>query len=311
MFAVPSPRRLPYSSPNASLRNGKGRGRMQKPRQNERYREKRALFKEVDGAKKKIHAPFIPPRWPGRAPSGYTLSMESEDSLEGKRILVVEDDAEIADLILAYLRKEGAAAEKAGSAEEAQIQSTLVPPDLVILDLGLPGADGLEFLRVFRQINLSPVIIVSARESDEDKIRGLGLGADDFVGKPFSPRVLVARAKAQLRRFSLQAGERESLRFGEFFLDKKGRILERAGNEVSLSRREFDILEYLAFHPWQAFKAEELHRAVWGAEFGDLSTVAVHIQRIRKKIEEDPARPKWIRTVPGSGYRFPPEGDAK
>jgi DNA-binding response OmpR family regulator len=237
--------------------------------------------------------------------------MDSEDSLTGKRILIVEDDAEIADLILAYLKKEGADAEIASSAEEAQIQSTLKPPDLVILDLGLPGADGLEFLRVFRQNNLSPVIIVSARESDEDKIRGLGLGADDFVNKPFSPRVLVARVKAQLRRFALQAGERESLRFGEFWLDSKGRVLERAGRTVSLSRREFDILEYLAFRPWQSFKADELHRAVWGAEFGDLSTVAVHIQRIRKKIEDDPSKPRWIRTVPGAGYRFTPDGDAK
>jgi two-component system response regulator VicR len=236
--------------------------------------------------------------------------MESDDSLSGKRVLVVEDDAEIADLVLTYLKKEGAEAEIAACAEEAQILSTLKPPDLVILDLGLPGADGLEFLRVFRQNNLSPVIIVSARESDEDKIRGLGLGADDFVNKPFSPRVLMARVKAQLRRFALQSGERESLRFGEFWLDRKGHVLERAGRAVSLSRREFDILEYLVVRPWQAFKAEELHRAVWGAEYGDLSTVAVHIQRIRKKIEDDPSKPNWIRTVPGSGYRFTPDGDA-
>jgi two-component system response regulator RegX3 len=235
----------------------------------------------------------------------------NEEGLEGKRILIIEDDEEIAELVAAYLSREGALPEKAYSAEEGQIASTLKPPDLVILDIGLPGADGLEFLREFRERNASPVIIVSARESDEDKIRGLGLGADDFVNKPFSPRVLVARVRAQLRRFKLQTQERRSLRFGVFFLDCAGKVLERAGVPVNLSKREFELLAYLAYHPWQAFRAEELHREIWGSEYGDLSTVAVHVQRLRKKIEDDPAKPRWIRTVQGSGYRFNPDEEGE
>ncbi len=232
-------------------------------------------------------------------------------SLKGCRILIVEDDGEIAELISAYLKREGAQAQTAGSAEEAQIAASLEAPDLLILDLGLPGADGLEFLRVFRQENQAPVIIVSARESDEDKIRGLGLGADDFVGKPFSPRVLVARVQAQLRRYNKQNSEREGLRFGSFFLDSRGKILENCGSPLALSRKEFELLEFLAEHPWQSFKSEELHREVWGSDYGDLSTVAVHVQRLRKKIEEDPSKPRWIRTVLGSGYRFVPREEGE
>jgi DNA-binding response OmpR family regulator len=235
--------------------------------------------------------------------------MDQRESLDGKAVLVVEDDAEIAELIAVYLRKEGASVETAPSAEDAYGSVLALQPSAVILDLGLPGADGLEFLRSFRESSDAPVIIVSARESDEDKIRALGLGADDFVQKPFSPRVLAARVKAQLRRSASQggnsqAGDREIERFGPFRIDYSGKVLNRGNGVVALSKREFELLAFLASNPRKTYAAEELFRLIWGKEFGDLSTVAVHIQRLRKKIEEDPADPRWIRTVPGFGYRF-------
>jgi DNA-binding response OmpR family regulator len=230
-------------------------------------------------------------------------------SLEGLAVLVVEDDAEIAELVEAYMTREGAAVRRAASAEEAEAMAALVPPALVILDLGLPGADGLEFLRHFRRSSAAPVIIVSARESDEDKIIGLGLGADDFVAKPFSPRVLVARAKAQARRSALAGGidPQPPRDFGPFRLDMAGKRLLRGSADISLSKREFELLAFLASRPGRAFSAQELFASVWGRQYGDVSTVAVHVQRLRRKIEDDPGRPRWIRTVPGSGYRFDPE----
>lgn len=233
--------------------------------------------------------------------------MELETGLHGTRVLIVEDDREIAELIAAYIRKEGGEADVASSAEEAMLALGGSAPDLVVLDLGLPGADGFEFLRVFRAVSRNPVIVVSARESDEDKIEGLGLGADDFVSKPFSPRVLSARIKAQLRRAEYRPEPPERFAFGRFTLDFTGRVLERGREPVPLSRREFEILAFLVHNPYRAFNADELHRRVWGVQYGDLSTVAVHIQRIRRKIEDNPSHPVWIRTVPGAGYRFVPD----
>ena len=183
----------------------------------------------------------------------------------------------------------------------------------LVLDLGLPGADGLEFLRAFRELSTAPVIIVSARESDEDKVAGLGLGADDFVSKPFSPKVLVARVKAQLRRAMAPRGAAPAdpspsggtrMAFGPYILDFEGRLLERAGARVPLSRREFELLSFLASSEGRTFSPEELYKSVWGLEHGDLSTVAVHVQRVRRKIEEEGSPPRWLVTVPGAGYRF-------
>ncbi len=224
--------------------------------------------------------------------------------MAGARILVVEDDREIAELMAAYLARDGAIVALALSSEEAEAQIAILPPDLVLLDLGLPGADGLEFLRRFREKSLSPVIIVSARESDEDKVAGLGLGADDFVSKPFSPRVLVARVYAQLRRASYASPEPERLSFGPFVLDFGGRLLEREGERVPLSKREFELIAFLARNEGRSFSADELYRSVWGLEHGDLSTVAVHVQRVRRKMETGPQAQRFIQTVPGSGYRF-------
>jgi DNA-binding response OmpR family regulator len=234
---------------------------------------------------------------------------------EGKPVvaLVVEDDREIAELIQAYLEREGLGVAVAGSAEEAVLECSERHPDLLLLDLGLPGADGLEFLRYFRSWSTAPVIIVSAKESDEDKVAGLGLGADDFVSKPFSPKVLAARAMAHLRRVDYDArgpGGRESrpgearLTFGPYLLDFEAKVLEREGARVPLSRREFELLAFLASREGKTYGPEELYREVWGLEHGDLSTVAVHVQRIRRKIEEEGSPPRWLVTVPGAGYRF-------
>lgn len=225
-------------------------------------------------------------------------------------VLIVEDDREIAELVAAYLSREGLVPAIVGSAEAAIMECVAALPELVILDLGLPGADGLDFLRHFRTRSTAPVIIVSARESDEDKIAGLGLGADDFVSKPFSPKVLAARVKAQLRRASYGAAIKDGgpgsgrLAFGPYVLDYEGKLLERSGERVPLSRREFELLAFLATNEGKTYGPEELYRAVWDLEHGDLSTVAVHVQRIRRKIEEEGSPPRYLVTVPGAGYRF-------
>jgi DNA-binding response OmpR family regulator len=234
---------------------------------------------------------------------------------DGSRILVVEDDHDIAELICVYLEREGLRTTIVGSAEEAVIDLAERSPDLLVLDLGLPGADGLELLRRVRDKSTFPVIIVSARESDEDKVAGLGLGADDFVSKPFSPKVLAARVKAQLRRCTDyrdgpedggadgRGPRAERLLFGPFTLDFEGKVLERGGRMVGLSRREFELLAFLASNEGRTFGPEELYGSVWGLEHGDLSTVAVHVRRIRQKIEGE-GPPRWLVTVPGAGYRF-------
>jgi DNA-binding response OmpR family regulator len=235
-------------------------------------------------------------------------------------VLIVEDDRDIAELMQTYLAREGMVVLVAGSAEEAVVECAKRLPDLLLLDLGLPGADGLELLRHFRTRSTAPVVIVSARESDEDKVSGLGLGADDFVSKPFSPKVLAARVKAHLRRVDYDAqsaGLAEGrpgaarLAFGPFVLDFEGKLLERDGTRVPLSRREFELLAFLASREGKTFGPEELYREVWGLEHGDLSTVAVHVQRVRRKIEEEGAQPRWLVTVPGAGYRFLRGGAAR
>jgi two-component system response regulator RegX3 len=227
----------------------------------------------------------------------------------GARVLIVEDDREIAELVAAYLARDGLVSAIVGSAEEAILECAGLLPELLLLDLGLPGADGLEFLRFFRGKSNAPVIIVSARESDEDKVAGLGLGADDFVSKPFSPKVLAARVKAHLRRASYGPGAGASqsgsrVAFGPYVLDLEGRLLERGGERVALSRREFELLAFLVSNEGKTYGPEALYKSVWGLEHGDLSTVAVHVQRVRRKIEVEGSPPRWLVTVPGAGYRF-------
>ena len=222
------------------------------------------------------------------------------------KILIIEDVAELADLIALYLGKEGMEAVKAETAELALERLKTWAPDLVILDINLPGMDGFEFLGRFRKNHATPVLIVSARNADEDIIAGLGYGADEFVTKPFSPRVLVARVRALIRRAQdAQQSEGEShVDFGPYTLLTNSCILKKGSERINLSAKEYEVLAYLASNPGKPLAPETIYSGVWKNAYGDITAVAVYIQRLRKKIEDDPSNPRYIETVFGMGYRF-------
>jgi two-component system response regulator RegX3 len=222
------------------------------------------------------------------------------------RILIIEDEKELADIVCLYLFRDGFEARTAESAEDGLAIVETWDPELVILDINLPGMDGFEFLRRFRQDRSTPVLIVSARSSDEDQISGLGGGADEYISKPFSPKVLVARVRAMLRRMR-DFDEKETtniFRFGPFSLDYEACVLKREGWKIPLSAKEFSCLAFLTEHSGKPLNPETIYAGVWKNKFGDLTSVAVYIQRLRKKIEDDPANPVYIETVHGMGYRF-------
>lgn len=223
------------------------------------------------------------------------------------RVLIVEDEQEIGELIALYLRKEGLESLLVDTAERALAELVNSRFDLVVLDINLPGMDGYEFLQELRQGNDIPVLIVSARDEDEDLVLGLGLGADEFVTKPFSPKVLAARVRAHLRRARKDQQpleERDLLRFGPYELDLPGHVLEKHGRRIPLPPMEFALLKLLVTNPGVSMTPEQIYAALWGHEYGDIATVAVHIQRLRKRIEADPARPWYVETIRGAGYRF-------
>lgn len=227
------------------------------------------------------------------------------------RILVIEDVKEMSDLIRLYLEKEGMETAACETGEEGLAAFAAGSFDLVVLDINLPGIDGFEFLQRLRRTSAVPVMIVSARDTDEDMILGLGIGADEFVTKPFSPRVLIARVRAMLRRQSdLRAGE-NCIRFGEYSLDLDGYLLKRGTEKVPLSTREFEVLACLATHPGKAMNPETIYSEVWKNRYGDVTAVGVYIQRLRRKIEAEPSNPVLIETVHGMGYRFNPEAMRK
>jgi len=224
------------------------------------------------------------------------------------RILIIEDEPEIGELISVYLQKEGIETEHVQTAEQGLDALGCGEYDLVVLDINLPVMDGFEFLQTLRKESALPVIIVSARNADEDLVLGLGIGADDFVTKPFSPRVLAARVRAHLRRrFSAQENENSEIRFGPYTLDTAGNVLRRDKERVGLTPRELELLKYLAERPGKTMSPENIYGEVWGREFGDISTVAIHVRRLRKKIETDPSNPRFIETIKGFGYRFNPD----
>jgi two-component system response regulator RegX3 len=210
----------------------------------------------------------------------------------------------MADLIRLYLQKEGMDATICETAEDGLAQFDQTGYNMVILDINLPGIDGFEFLQRLRKNSAIPVMIVSARDADEDMILGLGIGADEFVVKPFSPKVLVARVRAMLRRTTDIKASPNSIKFGDFVLDIDGYLLKRAGDKVPLSSREFEVLAYLVTHPGKAMTPDTIYADVWRNQYGDVTAVAVYVQRLRKKIEADPASPVFIETVHGMGYRF-------
>jgi DNA-binding response OmpR family regulator len=183
-------------------------------------------------------------------------------------------------------------------------------PDLIVLDLMLPEVDGLEVCRQVRSQSETPIIMLTARSEESDKVLGLGLGADDYVTKPFSARELAARVQAVLRRFkarNVPGNDAESLRFGQLRISSRTRVVEREGVDLRLTAREFDLLLFLARHAGQVFSREQLMDAVWDFDFaGDSGTVTVHIRRLREKVEEDPSRPRYLKTVWGVGYKFEP-----
>ncbi len=221
------------------------------------------------------------------------------------RVIIIEDDRELGELVRLYTSREGLTATLCGSAEEGLELCRREGAELVILDINLPGMDGFEFLQKFRKESSIPVIIISAREADEDIVMGLGVGADEFVTKPFAPRVLVARVRAMLRRSTTP--NPRTLSFGPYVMDMEGYCLVRDGARIVISTREFEVLRHLVTHPGVAMTPDEIYRGVWGDVYGDLTAVAVYIRRLRQKIEDDPARPRYLQTIHGRGYRFNPE----
>jgi len=223
--------------------------------------------------------------------------------MQGK-ILIIEDVKELAQLVTLYLSREGFEIRAAESAEEAFTVIEAWKPELIILDINLPGMDGFEFLQRYRRSSDTPVLIVSARNSDEDQISGLQIGADEYITKPFSPKVLVARIRAMFRRLTQERNDENVFRFGSFVLDYDSCILKKEGMRIPLSAKEYGCLAWLTEHSGKPMAVEAIYSGVWKNNYGDLTTVAVYIQRLRKKIEEDPANPVFIETVHGMGYRF-------
>ncbi len=236
------------------------------------------------------------------------------------RVLVIEDDSDIADLISIYLNRDGIETVHCVDGESGLAALAENKPDLVVLDINLPGMDGYEVLQTIRKAQDTPVILVTARQEDEDAILGFGMGADDYVAKPFSPKVLAARIRTHLSRqkkiadsaataAAAGASDSDEFGFGPYLLDPRTYSLLKNGEKITMSPREIDLLLYLARSGGQPRTQENIYKEVWGKEFGDLSTVAVHIQRIRKKIEDDPGNPNWIKTSHGRGYFLNSEGN--
>ena len=220
-------------------------------------------------------------------------------------VLVVDDDATLAGVVVGYLDRAGHRTRQVSNGADALSEVRSCPPDLVLLDLMLPELDGIEVCRQLRADHPDlRVLMLTALGEAEDRIAGLEVGADDYVTKPFSPRELVLRVDALLRRGGPPGGSVQQLVVGPLALDPRARRASRAGSELALTQREFDLLEYLMAHPGQAFSREELMREVWGWTFGDQSTVTVHVRRLREKIEDDPRLPTLIQTVWGIGYRM-------
>lgn len=223
-------------------------------------------------------------------------------------IFVIEDVPEMSELVALYLTKAQMEPRTFQNAEDALSElENGTTPDLVVLDLNLPGMSGFDFLKKFRaNYNTTiPVVIVSARDADEDIINGLGIGADEFVTKPFSPRVLVARIESVLRRqATTTAAAEETVKFGEFTLLLNSCVLKKGAVKVPLSTKEYLVLECMIKHAGEPLTPEKIYNEVWKSKFGDITAVAVYIQRLRKKIEKNPSEPVYLKTVYGFGYTF-------
>ena len=225
------------------------------------------------------------------------------------RILIIEDETSIAELEKDYLELSGFEVELEEQGDVGLERALNEDFDLLILDLMLPGLDGFEICRRFRQSKNTPIIMISAKKDDIDKIRGLGLGADDYMTKPFSPSEMVARVKAHLARYERLIGsgspENEIIEIRGLKIDKTARRVWVNGEEKNFTTKEFDLLTFLAQNPNHVYTKEELFREIWDMDsIGDIATVTVHIKKIREKIEFNTAKPQYIETIWGVGYRF-------
>ena len=222
-----------------------------------------------------------------------------------KKILVVDDKLELRTLLKSYLAQEGFEVVLAGDGREALFVARSEKPDLIILDLMMPEMGGYEFLRIYSREADTPIIILTARMDENDKVLGLELGADDYVTKPFSPRELTARVRAVLRRLEKQTLEQEILRAADIILDRVGRVVMVAGKPIDLTPSEFDLLAALMAAPGRVFSRLELLDRLQGMAYeGYERTIDVHIRNLRTKIESDASNPRYIETVYGAGYRF-------
>lgn len=232
---------------------------------------------------------------------GETVLVRAVSNSAGPLVLVVEDEPEIAALMRDFLEADGFRVMLAADAEEAVV-ALRTAPDCVLIDVMLPGASGFDLCRDIRSASDVPVLFLSARGGDADKLRGLGLGADDYIVKSVTPAEVVARVKAVLRRSGAGRGLRR-LRFGSLEVDLAAHEVLVAGKLVRMTAREFELLRVFVQHPRQVFSREHLFELVWGSH-GDRSAVSVYISRVREKIGDDPADPRYIVTVWGAGYRF-------
>ncbi|MCP3773352.1 response regulator transcription factor [Paenibacillus sp. MZ04-78.2] len=226
-----------------------------------------------------------------------------------KNILIIEDETSIAELERDYLEINGYRVDMEHSGDEGLKKALTGNYDLIILDLMLPKVDGFEICRKIRDKHDIPILMVSAKKEEIDKIRGLGLGADDYIIKPFSPGELVARVKAHLSRYERLLGSRapqaEEIRIRGLLIDKSSRRVFVNNQEVTFTTREFDLLTFLASNPNRVFSKDQLFEHIWGYDsVGDIATVTVHIHKLRDKIEQDPSNPQYIDTIWGAGYRF-------
>jgi DNA-binding response OmpR family regulator len=230
--------------------------------------------------------------------------------MERKNILIVEDEASIAEVLALYLKRADFRTTHVADGMAARTILEKAMPDLIILDVMLPGMDGFTLTRWIRERSNVPIIMLTARREELDRISGLEMGADDYVVKPFSPQEVVSRVRAVLRRGGSTAENpewRRSVTLGDLTVDPVTRTVSRDGKEITLTAREFDTLHFLVRHPRQVFTRDQLLENVWGAaEYIDPGTVTVHIRRLREKIEADPAAPARLLTVWGVGYKFEP-----
>jgi DNA-binding response OmpR family regulator len=228
-----------------------------------------------------------------------------------RRVLVVDDEASVREVLSQYLELEGYVVLQAASGLEALRLAQAQPPDLIVLDLMLPGIDGIDVCRRLRAASAVPIVMLTARGDEADKLTGFAVGADDYVTKPFSPREVVVRVQAIMRRLDAMSVPAmvldDTLRFGGLVIRPQLRYAERDRQPLDLTAKEFDLLHFLATRPRQVFSRQQLLDNLWDlGYYGDPSTVTVHIRRLREKVELDPARPQHVKTVWGVGYKFEP-----